>query len=153
MRRFYDGPLVLSGAIANGRNILAAQTIGADLAYMGTRFIATEEAQASAAYKQALVEASAEDIVYTPYFTGVAGNYVKASIVQAGLDPDNLPLRDKRAMNFDNAAAKAWRDIWGAGQSVSGVDRVLPTAALIARLRAEYAAAREEMGHKTAGFF
>jgi nitronate monooxygenase len=152
VRRFYDGPIILSGAIASGRSILAAQAMGADLAYMGTRFIATTEANASVAYKQSLVEATAEDIVYTPYFTGVAGNYVKASIVAAGLDPDNLPVRDKTAMNFDNAAAKAWRDIWGAGQSVSGVDAVLPTGELIARLKAEYLAARQELVDRSAVF-
>lgn len=152
IRRFYDGPLVLSGAIATGRSILAAQAMGADMAYMGTRFIATTEANASAAYKQALVEATAEDIVYTPYFTGVAGNYVKASIVNAGLDPDNLPQRDKTAMNFDNSAAKAWRDIWGAGQSVSGVDEVLPSAQLIARLKAEYQAARVDLLQGSSAF-
>lgn len=152
VRRFYDGPIILSGAIASGSNILAAQAMGADLAYMGTRFIATTEANASAAYKQSLVEATAEDIVYTPYFTGVAGNYVKASIVAAGLDPDNLPVRDKTAMNFDNAAAKAWRDIWGAGQSVSGVDAVLPTGELISRLKAEYLAARQALMERSTVF-
>lgn len=142
VRRFWDGPIALSGAIANGNAILAAQAMGADFAYMGTRFIATAEANASARYKTALVEAGAGDIVYTPYFTGVHGNYLKASIIAAGLDPDNLPLRDKTAMNFDDSAAKAWRDIWGAGQSVAAIRSILPTAELIAQLKQEYQEAR-----------
>ncbi|NTV11304.1 MAG: nitronate monooxygenase, partial [Zoogloea sp.] len=130
VRRFFDGPIALSGAIANGRGILAAQAIGADVAYIGTRFIATREANASGAYKQALQEASAADIVYTPYFTGVAGNYLKSSIMAAGLDPDELPHKDKSAMRFDSGTAKAWRDIWGAGQGdeFSGREDVLYAA-------------------------
>lgn len=144
IRRFYDGPLALSGAIADGRAILAAQALGADFAYIGTRFIATGEANAAPAYKQALLAAAAADIVYTPYFTGVHGNYLRQSISAAGLDPDNLPVRDKRAMDFGAAAegAKAWRDIWGAGQGVGAIDAVLPAADVIARLREEYLAAR-----------
>lgn len=145
IRRFYAGPIALSGAIAGGGAILAAQAMGADLAYIGTRFIATTEANAAPAYKQALVDAAAADIVYTPYFTGVHGNYLKQSIVAAGLDPNSLPVRDKSSMDFGAAAAsgaKAWRDIWGAGQGVGGIDEVMPTATLVARLKAEYRAAK-----------
>jgi len=146
IRKFYDGPLALSGAIASGSAILAAQAMGADFAYIGTRFIATEEANAAPAYKQALIDAAAADIVYTPYFTGVHGNYLKQSIVAAGLDPHNLPVRDKSAMNFGVAGegngAKAWRDIWGAGQGVGGIDRIEPAAAVVARMKDEYRAAR-----------
>lgn len=144
IRRFYDGPIALSGAIASGRAILAAQALGADFAYIGTRFIASVEANAVPAYKQALLEATAADIVYTPYFTGVHGNYLRQSIIAAGLDPDNLPSRDKSAMDFGGAAAgaKAWRDIWGAGQGVGGIDAVQPVAEIVARLQDEYRAAR-----------
>jgi len=145
IRRFYDGPIALSGAIASGRAILAAQAMGADFAYIGTRFIATAEANAVPAYKQALCDAVAADILYTPYFTGVHGNYLKQSIVAAGLEPDKLPSRDKSAMDFGGAAAagaKAWRDIWGAGQGVGGIDAVMPVAQLVARLQDEYRAAR-----------
>jgi nitronate monooxygenase len=142
VRKFFPGPLVLAGAIGTGRAILAAQAIGADFAYMGTRFIATREAHAAPAYKDAIVAGSAADVVYTPYFTGVAGNYLKPSIVAAGLDPDNLPVRDKSAMDFGGGAAKAWRDIWGVGQGIGAIDDVPTTAELIERLKAEYAAAR-----------
>jgi nitronate monooxygenase len=147
VRRFYDGPIILSGAIAHGRSILAAQAMGADLAYIGTRFIATKEANATEAYKQAIVEGAAEDIVYTPYFTGVSGNYLKASIRAAGLDPDNLPVRDKSSMDFGSKAAeaKAWKDIWGAGQGVGQIDGVPDVATLIEQLKNEYRAAREEL--------
>lgn len=144
IRKFYDGPIALSGAIASGSAVLAAQAMGADFAYIGTRFIATEEANAPPAYKQALLDAAATDIVYTPYFTGVPGNYLKSSIVAAGLDPENLPLRDKTAMNFggDTAGAKAWRDIWGAGQGVGGITAVEPVTTVIARMKEGYRAAR-----------
>lgn len=143
IRRFYDGPIALSGAIANGSAILAAQAMGADFAYIGTRFIATEEAHAVDAYKQAIVDSAAVDVVYTPYFTGVHGNYLKKSIVAAGLDPDSLPLRDKSSMNFGAATgAKAWKDIWGAGQGVGLIDDAPPAAEVIARLKQEYRAAR-----------
>lgn len=145
IRKFYDGPIALSGAIANGASILAAQAMGADFAYIGTRFIATEEANAAPAYKQALRDAAAADIVYTPYFTGVHGNYLKQSIAAAGLDPENLPVRDKSAMNFGSdaaAGAKAWRDIWGAGQGVGLIADVLPTGEVITRMKEEYNAAR-----------
>lgn len=142
VRRFYDGPIILSGAITDGNSILAAQAMGADLAYIGTRFIATREANAAEAYKQGIVDASAADIVYTPYFTGVHGNYLKASITASGLDPDNLPDRDKSAMNFNSSAAKAWKDIWGAGQGVGNIDDVLPAGELITRMKTEYLAAK-----------
>ncbi len=139
IRKFYDGPIALSGSISNGSAILAAQAMGADFAYIGTRFIATQEANAVEAYKQAIVDSAAKDVVYTPYFTGVHGNYLKKSIVAAGLDPDNLPAKDKTAMNFGGAAtAKAWKDIWGAGQGVGTIDDVLPTAELVARCKHEY---------------
>lgn len=149
IRKFWDGPIALSGAIANGDAILAAQAMGADFAYIGTRFIATDEANAVPEYKQALVDAAAVDVVYTPYFTGVHGNYLKRSIVAAGLDPANLPQRDKSAMNFGAAAdagPKAWKDIWGAGQGVGRIDDVRPAAEVIAQLGREYAAARSRLG-------
>ncbi|MDP1654088.1 MAG: nitronate monooxygenase family protein [Rhodocyclaceae bacterium] len=143
IRKFYAGPLALSGVITNGSAILAAQAMGADFAYIGTRFIATHEANAGDAYKQTIVAAAAKDVVYTPYFTGVPGNYLKQSIVASGLDPDNLPVRDKSAMNFGAASeAKAWRDIWGAGQGVGTIDDVLPAAEAIARMKQEYQAAK-----------
>ena len=143
IRKFYDGPIALSGAITNGSAILAAQAMGADFAYIGTRFIATAEAHALDAYKQAIVDSAAVDVVYTPYFTGVHGNYLKKSIVAAGLDPANLPEKDKTSMNFGGAtAAKAWKDIWGAGQGVGTIDDVMPTADLDARLKQEYKAAK-----------
>ncbi len=142
IRRFYDGPIALSGSIVNGGAVLAAQAMGADFAYVGTRFIATHEANAVERYKQCIVESSAHDVVYTPYFTGVPGNYLKASIETAGLDPARLAERDKSVMNFDGGAAKAWRDIWGAGQGVAGITDVLPTATLVARMKQEYAAAK-----------
>lgn len=148
VREFYDGTIILSGAIASGDAVLAAQALGADLAYLGTRFIATTEAQASAAYKQALVESSAEDIVYTNLFTGVHGNYLKSSIVAAGLDPENLPEADKSKMNFGsggNTAAKAWKDIWGAGQGAGQIKAVAPVREVVAQLAAEYAAARARL--------
>ena len=143
IRKFYDGPIALSGSITNGSAILAAQAMGADVAYMGTRFIATHEANAVEDYKQAIVDSAAADVVYTPYFTGVHGNYLKESILAAGLDPANLPEKDKSAMSFGGARdAKAWKDIWGAGQGVGNIADVLPTAALIDRLKQEYRAAK-----------
>ncbi|MGE0741026.1 MAG: NAD(P)H-dependent flavin oxidoreductase [Hyphomonadaceae bacterium] len=140
LREFFDGPLLLSGAIATGRGILAAQALGADLAYMGSAFIATTEANAPEGYKQMIVDSSAEDIVYTNLFTGVLGNYLKGSIVNAGLDPANLAQSDASKMSFggEGAKAKAWKDIWGAGQGVGGVHSVMPTADLVARLKREY---------------
>ena len=143
IRKFYDGPIALSGSITNGSAILAAQAMGADFAYIGTRFIATREANAVEAYKQAIVDSAAVDVVYTPYFTGVHGNYLKQSIVNAGLDPANLPERDKTSMNFGAAAgAKAWKDIWGVGQGIGTIDDVPATADLIARMKQEYRAAK-----------
>ena len=143
IRKFYDGPIALSGAIANGSAILSAEAMGADFAYIGTRFIATKEANAQDAYKQCIVDSAAVDVVYTPYFTGVHGNYLKRSIEASGLDPANLPERDKTSMNFGGAtAAKAWKDIWGAGQGVGNINDVLPTAELVARMKQEYRAAK-----------
>jgi nitronate monooxygenase len=144
VRSFFPGIIALSGSIATGEGVLAARAIGADFAYMGTRFIATEEANAVDGYKAMLVESAANDIVYTPLFTGVHGNYLKKSVVAAGLDPDNLPTADKSVMNFSlggGSKAKAWRDIWGAGQSVAGIGDVPPVATLVARLKDEYDAA------------
>ncbi|PKO48080.1 MAG: nitronate monooxygenase [Betaproteobacteria bacterium HGW-Betaproteobacteria-4] len=143
IRKFYDGPIALSGSITNGSAILSAQAMGADFAYIGTRFIATQEANAVDAYKQAIIESAAKDVVYTPYFTGVHGNYLTKSIVACGLDPANLPEKDKTSMDFGAAAgAKAWKDIWGAGQGVGTIDEVMPTAELAARLKQEYRAAK-----------
>ncbi len=145
IRRWFQGPLVLSGAIATGRAILAAQAIGADLAYIGSAFIATEEANAAPAYKQMIVESAAEDIVYTDYFTGVHGNYLRKSIVNAGLDPDHLPSSDPSRMDFSSGSAKAWRDIWGAGQGIGVIDEIVTTEALIGRLRHEYETAKTSL--------
>jgi nitronate monooxygenase len=147
VRRFYDGTLILSGSIAGGAAIAAAQALGADLAYIGTRFIASAEANAAEAYKQMIEASSAADIVYTSLFTGVHGNYLKDSIVAAGLDPAALPEGDKRAMDFGSgsAKAKAWRDIWGAGQGVGQIDATLPVAQIVDRLEAEYRAARARL--------
>ena len=143
IRRWFDGPLILSGAIATGRAVLAAQAMGADLAYIGSPFIATPEARASDDYKQGIVTGGAADIVNSPLFTGIPGNYLRASIVAAGMDPDNLPAPGPDAMNFESATgAKAWRDIWGSGQGIGAVDAVLPAGELVARLAREYAEAR-----------
>jgi nitronate monooxygenase len=146
VREWFDGPVALSGAIATGRGILAAQAAGADLAYIGSAFIATEEARASDAYKQAVVAATSDDIVYSSYFTGVHGNYLKPSIVAAGLDPDALAEGDARAMNFGgDAGRKAWKDIWGCGQGVGAVKAVVPVAEFVARLAREYREARARL--------
>lgn len=145
IRAFYDGPIILSGAIANGRSILAAQALGADLAYIGTRFIATAEANADPGYKQMLVDSTASDIVYTSLFTGVHGNYLKPSVIAAGLDPEDLPTADKSKMNFGsggNAKAKAWRDIWSAGQGTGDITDVPSVAALVERMKNDYEQAR-----------
>jgi nitronate monooxygenase len=141
VRKFYDGPIALSGAIAHGASVLAAQAMGADFAYIGTRFIATKEARAAEAYKAMIVDSNAQDIVYSPLFTGVHGNYLKGSVTAAGLDPENLPVADKTSMNFGGSAAKAWKDIWGAGQGVGQIDDVPTTAELVSNLRDEYLAA------------
>jgi nitronate monooxygenase len=145
IRAWFDGPLALSGAIATGAAILAAQTMGADVAYIGSAFIATEEANAAAAYKQAIVDGRAEDVHGTNLFTGIFGNYLIRSIVNAGLDPANLPQSDPSKMSFGsggNAPAKAWRDIWGSGQGIGAVEAVVPARELVARLTREYAAAK-----------
>ena len=145
IRAWFDGPLALSGAIATGASILAAQAMGADLAYIGSAFIATREANAVEGYKQAIVEGRAQDIQGTNLFTGIFGNYLKRSIVNAGLDPDNLPQSDPSKMSFGSggsAPAKAWRDIWGSGQGIGAVQAVVPAEELVARLMREYAAAR-----------
>jgi nitronate monooxygenase len=145
IRAWFPGPLALSGAIATGASILAAQIMGADLAYIGSAFIATREANAAEAYKQAIVEGRAQDIQGTSLFTGVFGNYLKRSIVNAGLDPDNLPQGDPSKMSFTSggsSSAKAWRDIWGSGQGIGAVGGVVPAAELVARLTREYATAK-----------
>jgi len=144
IREWFDGPLLLSGAIATGGAILAAEAMGADMAYIGSPFIATTEARASDAYKQTIVDSNAADIVYSNYFTGIHGNYLKPSIAAAGMDPDHLPEADPSKMDFDKATtgAKAWKDIWGCGQGIGAVKAVEPVEALVARLAREYAAAR-----------
>ena len=151
MREWFEGPLILSGAIANGRAILAAQAMGADLAYIGSPFIATTEANATEAYKQGIVEGRASDIVYSSLFTGVHGNYLRRSIEAAGLDPDNLPEGDLKTMDFGTGGgseAKAWRDIWGSGQGIGAVTSVRPAADYIAALGLEYERAKSELGAK-----
>ncbi|MFC3071546.1 NAD(P)H-dependent flavin oxidoreductase [Shinella pollutisoli] len=150
IREWFDGPLLLSGAIATGGAVLAAQAMGADLAYIGSPFIATAEARASEAYKQAIVDGSSADIVYSNYFTGIHGNYLKPSIAAAGLDPDHLPQADPSKMDFDRGTtaaggAKAWKDIWGCGQGIAAVKAVAPVETLVARLEREYAAARARL--------
>jgi len=148
IRQWFDGPLLLSGSIATGDAILSAQAMGADLAYIGSAFIATHEAHADERYKQALVESTAMDIVNSNLFTGVHGNYLRSSIVNAGLDPDNLPVSDPSKMNFGsggNTDAKAWKDIWGCGQGIGAVREISSTADLVARLRREYDAARARL--------
>ncbi|MBX5046969.1 NAD(P)H-dependent flavin oxidoreductase [Rhizobium lentis] len=147
IREWFDGPLLLAGAISTGGAILAAEAMGADMAYIGSPFIATQEARAAPAYKQAIVDGAANDIVYSNYFTGVHGNYLKPSIVAAGMDPDNLPVADPSKMDFEQATggAKAWKDIWGSGQGISAVKAVEPVAKLVDRLEAEYKAARTRL--------
>ncbi|SDW32124.1 NAD(P)H-dependent flavin oxidoreductase [Marinobacter mobilis] len=147
IREWFDGPLLLSGAIANGNAILAAQAAGADLAYIGSAFIATREANAAEAYKQAIVDGMADDIVYSNLFTGVHGNYLKQSIINSGLDPADLPQSDPSQMSFGSeGGAKAWRDIWGAGQGIGAIKQVEPAADLVHRMKEEYNAARERLG-------
>jgi nitronate monooxygenase len=147
IREWFDGPLLLSGSIATGGAILAAQAMGADMAYIGSPFIATDEARAAAEYKQMIVDSGASDIVYSNYFTGIPGNYLKPSISAAGMDPDNLPEADPSKMNFDGATsgAKAWKDIWGCGQGIGAVKSVGPVADLVDRLESEYGAARARL--------
>ena len=143
IREWFDGPLALSGSIANGQSILAAQAMGADVGYIGSAFIATEEAVAVPEYKQMIVDSRSEDIVYSNLFTGVHGNYLRGSIERAGMDPENLPTSDPSAMDF--GGSKAWKDIWGSGQGVGSVDAVVPAADLIARFKREYAAAKARL--------
>ena len=145
VREWFDGPLALSGSIASGGAILAAQAMGADFAYIGSAFIATHEARAAEAYKQAIVEGSSDDIIYSNLFTGVHGNYLAPSIRAAGLDPENLPVSDPSKMNFGGDAKKAWKDIWGCGQGIGAIRAVTSTAELVARLRSEYDAARARL--------
>jgi len=147
VRRFFDGPIALSGVITDGAGVLAAEAIGADFAYIGTRFIATQEANAADAYKAMIVESRAEDIVYTPYFSGVNGNYLKPSVRAAGMDPENLPGSDKTKMNFgsEREKPKAWKQIWSAGQGVGNIDDVPSTRAMVQRLAREYEDARQRL--------
>ena len=145
IRQWFDGPIALSGAIASGDAVLAAQAMGADFAYIGSAFIATHEARASEAYKQAIVDSNSDDIVYSNLFTGVHGNYLAPSIRAAGMDPDNLPESDPSKMNFGGDAKKAWKDIWGCGQGIGAVTEVTSTAELVERLRREYQAARQRL--------
>jgi nitronate monooxygenase len=145
LRQWFDGPLALSGSISTGSAILAAQAMGADFAYMGSAFIATEEARASDAYKQAIVDNDSDEIVYSNLFTGVHGNYLAPSIRNAGLDPANLPESDPSKMNFGGASAKAWKDIWGCGQGIGAITKVQSTADYVAQLKREYADARAQL--------
>ena len=145
IRTWFDGPLALSGSIASGRSILAAQAMGADFAYIGSPFIATDEARASDAYKQCIVDSNSDDVVYTNLFTGVHGNYLAPSIRAAGLDPAHLPEADPSKMDFGGGAAKAWKDIWGCGQGIGAIDKVQPAGELVEQFKREYAQARKEL--------
>ncbi|MBD9391587.1 nitronate monooxygenase family protein [Acidovorax sp. ACV01] len=145
IRQWFDGPLALSGAIATGGGILAAQSMGADFAYIGSAFIATEEARAVEGYKQAIVNSSSDDIVYSNLFTGVHGNYLRPSIVAAGLDPENLPTSDPSKMNFGGGAAKAWKDIWGCGQGIGAINAIRSTSDYVDQLKREYNQARRSL--------
>jgi nitronate monooxygenase len=145
IRQWFDGPLALSGAIATGGAVLAAQAMGADFAYIGSAFIATEEARAADDYKQAVVDCDSDDIVYSSLFTGVHGNYLAPSVRAAGLDPDNLPESDPSKMNFGGDKSKAWKDIWGSGQGIGAVTRIQSTADYVAQLKREYTSARQRL--------
>ena len=145
IRQWFGGPLALSGSIATGGGVLAAQAMGADFAYIGSAFIATHEARATDAYKQAIVDCNSDDIVYTNLFTGVHGNYLKPSIVAAGLDPEKLPESDPSKMNFGGDTAKAWKDIWGCGQGIGAIDKVQGAGELVQQWQAEYAAVRRQL--------
>jgi nitronate monooxygenase len=145
IREWFDGPLALSGSIASGDAVLAAQAMGADFAYIGSAFIATEEARAAEAYKQMIVASNSDDIVYSNLFTGVHGNYLRGSIEAAGMDPDNLPEGDVKTMNFGGGSAKAWKDIWGSGQGIGAIREVVPARVLVERLAREYQAARQRL--------
>jgi nitronate monooxygenase len=145
VRKFWDGPIALSGAITTGRAVLAAEAMGADFAYIGTRFIATHEARADERYKHMILGSEAADILYTPYFTGVHGNYLKKSVVASGLNPEELPVRDKDAMTFGSNRVKPWKDVWGAGQGVGTIDEILPAAEVVARLATDYEATKRRL--------
>jgi nitronate monooxygenase len=145
IRQWFDGPLVLSGAISTGDAVLAAQAMGADFAYIGSAFIATQEARAAEAYKQAIVDSNSDDIIYSNLFTGIHGNYLAPSIRNAGLDPDNLPESDPSKMNFGGDKSKAWKDIWGCGQGIGAVTQIQSTADYVAQLKREYANARQRL--------
>ncbi|GAA5315648.1 MAG: nitronate monooxygenase family protein [Candidatus Pelagadaptatus aseana] len=148
IREFYDGTIILSGAMSSGRDVLAAEAMGADMGYMGTRFIATREAQADERYKQMLVDSSAEDIIYSNLFTGVHGNYLKPSIKAAGLDPDNLQDGDKSTMDWSNSDSKAWKDVWGSGQGIGSIKDVPATADLVANMVNQYQEAKQKINSK-----
>ena len=148
VRKIYDGPVALSGAISRGQDILAAQAMGADFAYMGTRFIASTEANAQADYKQMLVDAQASDIIYTPYFSGIPANFLKSSIAAAGLDPDQLPQHKSGAADFGNEDSKVWRDIWSAGQGVGNITQIQPVAEIIEALQQEYLQASQALNQR-----
>jgi nitronate monooxygenase len=148
IRSFFDGTIILSGAMTSGADVFAALALGADMAYIGTRFLATSEANVPLEYKQMIVDSSSDEVVYTSLFTGVRGNYLKRSVAAAGLDPENLPEADKSAMDFGsggNLGKKAWRDIWSAGQGVGNIHETLPTRELVARMRREFDAARSRL--------
>ena len=145
IRMWFDGPLLLSGAIATGQAVLAAQAMGADMGYIGSAFIATKEARAVDTYKQMIADSNADDIIYSNLFTGVHGNYLKGSVRAAGLDPEKLPEGDLKTMDFGGDKAKAWKDIWGSGQGIGAVKEVVPTAELVGRMVGEYAAARQRL--------
>ncbi len=145
IREWFDGPLLLSGSIAKGDAILAAQAMGADLAYIGSAFIATDEANADERYKQSIVDSSASDIIYSNLSTGVHGNYLRSSIEAAGLDPDDLPESDPSKMDFGDGSSKAWKDIWGSGQGIGAIKKIGPASDLIERLKKEYSSARQRM--------
>ncbi len=145
VRKFFDGPIALSGSITNGSSILAARALGADFAYIGTRFIASHEANADERYKKMIVESSAKDILYTPFFTGIPGNYLTPSIIASGLNPENLTEEEKLATNFGSTRVKPWKDIWGAGQGVGSINSVENTADIVKKMKQEYDAARERI--------
>ena len=145
VRKFYDGPIILSGSITNGDAILAAQAMGADFAYIGTRFIASQEANADPRYKQMIVDTTAKDILYTPFFTGIPGNYLTPSITASGLDPQNLNVEEKSSTNFGSTRVKAWKDVWGAGQGVGTIDSIDSVAIIAHRMQQEYDAARQRL--------
>ncbi len=147
VRKFFDGPIALAGAISSGRDILAARVMGADFVYMGTRFIVSKEANASASYQQMIVDSSAKDIIYTSFFTGIPGNYLRPSITAAGLDPEKLHLLDKNNPDVNNFDAKAWKDIWGAGQGIGSIKQITSASEIICQLKTEYQQAKAQLTH------